>query len=74
MSLTVKSSQYQGIVSNKGALGMQSSQHSRIQVAQGDLFSNRDEGLACFNILDHLKQNSFDNRKSSGIVASTPKN
>ena len=22
---------------------------------QGEMFSNRDEGLACFNILDHLR-------------------
>jgi len=53
---------------------MQSSQNSKIQVAQGDLFSNRDEGLACFNILDHLKQNSLSKRKSSGLMASPPNN
>ena len=25
---------------------------------QGEMFSNRDEGLACFNILDHLRDTS----------------
>ena len=41
--------------------------------AQADLFSNRDEGLACFNILDHLRQNSSKNVAEAAVdVAKKP--
>ena len=33
-----------------------------------DLFSNRDQGLACFNILDHLRQSSDKKENNQEIV------
>lgn len=37
-------------------------------IAHIDLFSNRDQGLACFNILDHLRQTSDKKENNQEIV------
>mmetsp|Transcript_30019 Transcript_30019/g.37149 ORF Transcript_30019/g.37149 Transcript_30019/m.37149 type:complete len:109 (+) Transcript_30019:2030-2356(+) len=34
----------------------ESSNQASVAMAKSDFFNKRDEGLACFNILDHLRQ------------------
>ena len=56
---------------NKSEYGISSYNESgTFQGAQVNLFSNRDEGLACFNLLDHLKTTGNQQKTNNNINSS----